>query len=207
MIKRIIFDIDDTLIENKPSFALTYKYIFKDKSEKKAQELYDILEYYEKEEDTYDEVKMLNFINRKLNTNYDITFVKRLNEEISQKWINKDNSIIDTIKYLAQKYELYALTNWFTKSQEKRLEKSGLLKYFKKVIGTDQTKIKPNQEPFQKASENQKIEECLFIGDNPKKDLDTPYKMGAQVIFLDKKGKYKTTYQKITEIKELKDIL
>ncbi len=207
MIKRIIFDIDDTLIENKPSFALTYKNLFNDKSEKKAQELYDILEYYETKENIYDENKMLTLINTKLNTNYDITFIKKLNEEISQKWINKDNSIIDTIKYLSQKYELYALTNWFTKTQEKRLENSELLKYFKKVIGTDKVKIKPNREPFEEASENQKIEECLFIGDNPKKDLDTPYKMGAQVILLDKRGKYKVTYKKITQIKELKDIL
>ena len=207
MIKRIIFDIDNTLIIFKDEFINSYADIFPDKDLKKAKEVYDALEFYEDEEEIYNEEAMLKFLNRKLNYNFDINMVKKINEEVAEKWVNEpDKDMIDTFKYLKEKYEIYALTNWFTKPQKRRLEKIGILKYFDKVIGTDMVKIKPNKEAYLMASEGQKIEECLFIGDSPKKDLDVPYQMGAKVICFNNADN-NTNYQSIEEIKELKNIL
>ena len=45
-----------------------------------------------------------------------------------------NNEVKNTLKYLSNKYELVVLTNWFTDCQQKRLEKAGILKYFKKVF-------------------------------------------------------------------------
>ena len=68
-------------------------------------------------------------------------------------------------------------------------------------------KIKPNKEAYLMASSGVKISECLFIGDNPRKDLDVPYQMGAKVILFDNSNKNDTKYPKIKEIKKLKNIL
>ncbi len=208
MIKRIIFDIDNTLILFKDEFIKYYAEIFPDKDLKKAKEVYDVLEFYEDEENIYSEEAMLSFLNRKLDYNFDINMIKKINKEVAENWVNEpDEDIISTFEYLSQKYEIYALTNWFTDAQKRRLEKFGILKYFTKVIGTDMVKIKPNKEAYLMASRGLKMEECLFIGDSPKKDLDGPYQMGAKVIHFDNNYKNNTKYQKIREIKELKNIL
>ncbi len=208
MIKRIIFDIDNTLILFKDEFIKSYAEIFPDRDLKKAKEVYDVIEFYEDEEDIYSEEKMLNFLNSKLDYEFNIDMIRKLNYEVAEKWVEAPSQdIIDTMAYLSKKYEIYALTNWFTDSQKRRLEKMGLLKYFTKVIGTDMVKIKPNKEAYLMASEGVKIEECLFIGDSPKKDLDVPYQMGAKVICFDNNYKNNTEYPKIREIRDLKNIL
>ena len=208
MVKRIIFDIDNTLILFKDDFIKYYAEIFPDKDLKKAKEVYDALEFYEDEEDIYSEEAMLNFLNRKLDYDFDINMIKKINKEVAEKWVDKpDKDIISTFEYLSKKYEIYALTNWFTDAQKRRLDKFGILKYFTKVIGTDMVKIKPNKEAYLMASNGLKMEDCLFIGDSPKKDLDVPYQMGAKVIHFDNNYKNNTEYPKIREIKELKNIL
>ena len=208
MIKRIIFDIDNTLILFKDSFAYSYAEIFPDKDLKKAKEVYDALEFYEDEEDIYTEEKMLNFLNRKLNYSFTIDMIKKINEEVAENWVNEKNQeLIDTLKYLSEKYEIYALTNWFTKTQKRRLEKMDILQCFDKVIGTDIVKIKPHKEAYLLASQGIKIEECLFVGDSARKDLDVPYQMGAKVIHFDNNYQNNNDYPKIRNIKELKNIL
>lgn len=208
MLKRIIFDIDNTLIIFKDEFIKSYAEIFPDKDLKKAKEVYDAIEFYEDEETIYSEQKLLDFLNRRLDYKFDMDMIKKLNQEVAEKWVGKpDKEIIETLEYLASKYEIYALTNWFTDSQKTRLEKFGILKYFTKVIGTDQVKIKPNKEAYLMASEGLNIEECLFIGDSSRKDLDVPYKMGAAVIYFDPNGKNDTQYTTILAIKDLRNIL
>ena len=208
MVKRIIFDIDNTLILFKDEFIKYYAEIFPDTDLKKAKEVYDILEYYEDEEDIYSEEKVLNFLNRHMNYNFNINMVRKLNNEYAEKWVDvPDKEIISTFEYLSKKYEIYALTNWFTGSQKRRLEKMEILKYFTKVIGADMVKIKPNKEAYLMVSSGLKMEECLFVGDSPKKDLDVPYQMGAKVIYFDNNYKNDREYPKIREIKELKNIL
>lgn len=205
MIKRIVFDVDDTLIINKEEFIKYYESLFKENKKENALKLNDIINDYDNVETIYSKEKMLEFINKKMNTNYDISFVENLIDIVGKYWINNiDKSIFE---YLSSKYELYALTNWFTKAQKNRLKNSGIYDYFIKVIGADTVKMKPNKEAFITASKGTDITECLFIGDNPVKDLDVPYSMGARVIFINTKNKYTCNYETINNLKELTEIL
>lgn len=214
MIKRIIFDIDNTLIMGmgSESYIKGYQDVLKKNGDcytyEEAKKLYDTLEYYEQEENIYDKEKMLNFINRHLNTNYTLKLIDDMNEDISNRWITDiDYDVIETLKYLSSKYEIYALTNWFTEVQENRLKNMKMLPFFKKVIGTDKVKIKPNLESYQAAMEGLKPEECVFIGDRPKLDLDIPYGLGAQGIYFNTNNEKNERYQTIDNIAKLKYIL
>lgn len=214
MIKRIIFDIDNTLIMGMGSeiYIKGYQEVFESlgylATYEKAKELYDVLDFYEEEEDIYDKNKMLNFINHKLETNYEMSLIDGINDKIANAWIHEvDSDVLDTLKYLSSKYELYALSNWFTSVQEKRLDLMKMLKYFTKVIGTDKVKIKPNAEAYKMAMGDKLPSECLFIGDRPDKDLDVPCRMGSKGIYFDYKNKKDYSYKRITNLKELKEIL
>lgn len=205
MIKRIIFDIDNTLIINKKEFVNYYRSLFEDNSMERVLKLNAIIDEYDDIEDIYSEEQLLKFINKKMNTNYDISFVKKIIQLVGETWISKiDTSVFE---YLSKKYELYALTNWFTAAQVNRLKKSGIYKYFTKVIGADMVNKKPNKEAYLMASNNLNMDECVFIGDNPPKDLDIPYEMGARVIFFNTENKYDRDYETINDLKQLKDIL
>ena len=122
------------------------------------------------------------------------TLVRPLSQEIKE-----------TLEYLNNKYELVVLTNWFTECQCKRLESVCILKYFKKVYGTDLIPMKPNKESFIEVIGDLNKEECLMVGDNLEVDIKVPYEMGMNVYHLNKYGI--TKYPTIKKIEELKEKL
>lgn len=208
MVKRLIFDLDDTLIiwQNKYREAIkktveTYKldinYLDVDK----------IIETYENYYDKYKKENMLELINKKLNLN--------LKEDFIDKWLYElgymadyDKEVDETLKYLASKYELVVLTNWFADPQSKRLENAGIRKYFTKIYGGEEC-IKPNRNSYEKAIGECKIDECIMIGDNYNIDIMGAKNIGMKVIQVDYKNKIneERTYKIIKRFNELKDLL
>ena len=205
--KRIIFDIDYTLLKQNYENELDF---FKDyaMNEYFMNNIPKVLGDFENKHLKYNKLELLNYLNQFSSSNLDESFLMdwfKFNIELENQDVNDAKELLEYCK--RKGIEIVALTNWFTDAQKRRLEKFGILKYFTKVIGTDMVKIKPNKEAYLMASRGLKMEECLFIGDSPKKDLDGPYQMGAKVIHFDNNYKNNTKYQKIREIKELKNIL
>lgn len=210
-IKRIIFDLDNTLIIWKKEYIECLRKTMEEFNVN--DEYYEIIDgIIESQEKLYDILKkevLLNDINRKCNTNLDIHFIDRL--FTNQKYAAPENDInlIDTIEYLYSKYELVVLSNYFTEAQKNRLEYAKILKYFKYVLGGDMTRIKPHKEAFLLASKGLSLEQCLMVGDSKYYDVDGASQVGMKVIQVDyfNKVNEETSYPVIKDIKELKKLL
>ena len=97
MIKKLIFDLDNTLIIWKDEYSLELKYLLEeykiDICYKKVDKIIDDLEY---KHDTISEEILLNDINSSLNLNLDISFIKKL-EKRQSKLSFIDDDLIDVL--------------------------------------------------------------------------------------------------------------
>lgn len=211
MIKKLIFDLDNTLIIWKDEYSLELKYLLEeykvDTDYKKVDKIIDDLEY---KHDTISKEILLNDINNNLNLNLDlnISFIEEL-EKRQSKLSFIDDDLIDVLDYLSKKYELVILSNYFTNIQKNRLKNAKIDKYFTKVFGGDEIKLKPRPEAFLKAIYPNKKEECLMIGDSLKMDIEGALNVGLKVIAVDYFNKLPKSdkYILIDDIKKLKEIL
>ncbi|MDD3187581.1 MAG: HAD family hydrolase [Bacilli bacterium] len=210
MIKKIIFDLDNTLILWKNEYINFLKEVtIKYGIEKYYKDIDAILETEEKLHDTLTKEQLLEDINVSCHLSLNIDFVDDILESQKKASDPTDKDLQETIKYLSNKYELVVLTNWFTDTQKGRLKHAKILKYFTDVYGGDQGNIKPHKEAFKRAIGNNKIEECIMIGDDNYHDIDGALNVGLKVIQVDLKNKikYEKEYPVIKNIKELMDIL
>ena len=208
MIKRIIFDIDNTLIDFPETYKEGYQQVLdKYKVNKTYKELYDAIGVYEEcgKYNKYTKEGLLSVINKELDLNLNKEFLDDYFDMYNNLETNVSDNIKNTLEYLSKKYELVTLSNWFTFSQKERLKIAGLDKYFKEVYGTDIVPMKPTKESFLSVIGNHKIEECLMIGDNIEMDIKVPYELGMNVLYYSK-GK-DSKYPSINKFEELKEML
>ena len=209
MIKTVIFDLDNTLMdwEDKYIFAINnvINKLNLGYSKEKIKEIDDMLVTYEKEFQIYENKKFCEFLNERCNVNLPIEFVDMLLEEQTKCYRKFTESEIDTLEYLSSKYELIILSNWFTYTQKKRLENAGILKYFSKVSGGDERELKPSLKAFDIVDNK---EECVMIGDSINNDILPAIECGMQAILITKKNvKKDLRYKQIRKIEDLKEML
>ena len=209
MIKKIIFDLDFTLMdwEDEYIFAIAnaIKKLNLNYNQDKVKEIDYVLTTYEKEHSIYEKEKFCNFLNERCNVKLPLKFVDILLEEQTKCYREFTESEIETLEYLNSKYELIVLTNWFTYTQKKRLENAGILKYFSKVSGGDERELKPSLKAFDIVD---KKEECVMIGDNINYDILPAIELGMQAILITKKNvKKDLRYKQIRKLEDLKEML
>lgn len=209
MKKRLIFDVDDTLMPWKKSYYIKLKKLLKQNNIKlswiKFYKTLMAIEYYEKTHDCWNMDEFKECIT-------EITKIKMDDDKIKIffKWLEEcvdgvaSLDLCDTLKYLSKKYELVILSNSFKISQEKRLEKYGIKKYFKEIYCGDEV-MKPSKKSYFKACGKYKPTECMMIGDNLNFDVIEPSKLGIKPIYVNNK-KHKE-YLTIRDVCELKEIL
>ena len=216
MIKRVIFDIDNTLIPWKQEYyneiknvldELNVEYTEQDYIEiKKAFGEYENVYY------TFDRKVMMEYINNYTKKNYPKEFIYK----ITKKWENCvpekiDENILKLLEYLKTKYEIVILTDWYEDQQSERLQKIDILKYFQKVYSAENTKRKPFKEAFMQALGDNRPEECIMIGDNFERDIQGALNAGLQAIWYNPNNKTETTkdieYYEISNLKEVNTIL
>jgi len=207
MIKRIIFDLDNTLIMWKDDYLDAIKKITKEYDIKDNYKyISSIIDEYDNEFRYYDKELLVNFINSKIESKIDINYLNSFLEAFGYM-SDIDNNVIEVLEYLSKKYELIVLTNWFREPQLNRLKHAKIDKYFKEVIGGEEC-IKPNKKAFIKACSKYKPNECLMIGDDLKKDIEGAEKAGLQVIYFNYKHKENNNnYKEIDNLKDLERIL
>lgn len=209
MIKKLIFDLDNTLImwEDKYIFALenVIKRLNLNYDEDKIKSIDSNIVSYEKYHEKYDKKIFLKYINKKCNINLPYKFVDMLIEEQGKCFKKFTKEYIDLFEYLKSKYELIIITNWFTETQKIRLKNAGILKYFSKVTGGDEHYLKPSLKAFDIIKN---YEECVMIGDNIACDIEPALELGMQAILITKKNvKRDIRYKKISDLLELKEML
>ena len=161
MVKRVKFDLDDTLIPWDNNYFKNFIPVMKEYGVIDSAE--DILKFikaidnYEKINNKYDDKIFKAYMNDMLNKNISKDFYDKLNVFFQMCIPSEiDKNILETLEYLKDKYELVVLTNFFEDLQIKRLENYGIKNYFVNIIGGNKC-IKPHT-----PKQNGKVERIEF---------------------------------------------
>ncbi|MCM5661753.1 YjjG family noncanonical pyrimidine nucleotidase [Galbibacter mesophilus] len=217
----VFFDLDHTLWDFEKNSKLTYQKIFTD--HRLDIDLDTFLEVYvpinfklwklyqedkiAKEELRYERLKStfdalkLTVDNKLITTLSDdyITHLSTFNHLFSDS--------IETLEYLAPKYNLHIITNGFAEVQQGKLKNSNIDHYFNVVMNSELAGVKkPNPLIFQKALEMAKVkpENSLMIGDSYEADFLGAQNVGMHALLFTTSDDYKNVNSQV--IKELKQI-
>lgn len=208
-IKKIVFDIDNTLIIWKKEYVRALEECLEHFDIKiDVNRVDNVIDSLEQNHEIITKEILLNDINKICGLDLKMPFIDMLFEK--QKTLATYNQeIYETIEYLNQKYDLVIFTNWFHEIQTGRLEIMKIKKFFSKIYAGDDIKLKPNKDSFKTVIGNNEPNECIMIGDSLKLDIEGALNVGMNVILHDYKnvfnGKY--DYPVIKNITELKNIL
>lgn len=210
MIKKIVFDLDNTLLFLSDEWEEKYKkFMDKYNLNISANDLFLCIGNFEKKMKNIvvSKQKLSEYVSNDLSIDFTIDMILELSEIYNNTPLLNTDTIYDALNYLSEKYELIAYTNWFTDDQIKRLKKYDLDKFFTKVYGWDILPKKPSKEGLSEIIKNDDIENYIFIGDSIELDLEVPYSMGIATIFYNRKNIKQNKYKEIFKIEELKNIL
>ena len=206
--KAIIFDLDDTLIKWKDEYISFLKDVLLEMNYHFSDELINKINWSiddnEKHHDILSKEELLDYINTNCNINLPIEFINKLVER-HKECVYEDKELIDVIDYLSKKYDLYVITNYFTDTQKERLNRMGVLKYFKNVYGADINYIKPNKKAFNIILDKYNASDCISIGDSLNNDIIPALELGMNAIW--KTNSKSSEYKTFNKLKELKEIL
>ena len=214
VMKVIVFDLDNTLIDRQRAFTEMLKdrielTLPEDKKHLKEQAIQDILMW----DDNGTVSRSVSF--KKYCDKYEVTCMT--SEELSTYWTTISGSIvylfddvIDVITYLKEKYRLAILTNGSPISQRRKLESTGILNMFELSVVSGEVGIdKPDPRIFDVMCErlNVKPEDCLYIGDNYVNDVLGARNAGWNAIYLNRLRLASDETQMIDSLEKLKKIL
>lgn len=201
MIKRLIFDVDGTLIAGAKFFssidgtvitgnairiaikrALEKLNLY---SEENMDKFLKAIDEYEEQFDNYNKKDYIHFFEAVLNAKLDETFIDILFEAISHCIPEENEKLTNTLTELSKRYELVILTNYFSKSQITRLNNMGIGHFFTECHG--EKLIKPHLNSYINACGKNKPEECVMIGDDFKLDVENAKKAGLNAIWVNSK--------------------
>ena len=189
MIKRLIFDVDNTLLVNvdfKKTIRITLKQ-FNIYSEKTVQDFSNSLPSYNDLYENYNSYDFVNHIEERINQRLPKYFLEKYIDNLIKYAVPEKNpKLIQTITNLSKKYDLVLLTNFFAKSQIGRLETFGIGKYFSQCYG--ENLIKPHINAFLNACGPYKPNECIMIGDSVRLDIEPARKVGMHTILVNTKN-------------------
>ena len=217
MIKRIIFDLDNTLIMWKDEYEKAADIALNAINYPKTNDLYkkinEVESEYEEGKTKFNQKEVIDYLNEKLNLHLPYEFMDIWLENIGRIAVPKEypKEDIETLEYLSKKYELVVLTNWFIEFQIKRLENIGICKFFTEFYGAEQC-AKPYKESFEQAAGKFQMDEIAVIGDSLKMDIKGAIDAGIKkVVWRDIKNKAneykKEELEGIYLIKELKQLM
>ena len=199
-IKHVFFDLDHTLWDFEANSAKTFDFIFKENTV--AIDMAAFLKVYIPINHRYwklyreEKVSKSALRYQRLRESFDAleyTISDDLIHHLSKVYIhNLPNynqlfeGTIDVLNYLEPKYEMHIITNGFDEIQELKLERSGIKKYFDKIITSESVGVKkPNPRIFDYAlqSANALAEHSIMIGDNLEADVQGALNMNMKAIF------------------------
>lgn len=226
----IFFDLDDTLIDTVKSGREGLEDIYHDynlsnyfplfddfhaKYQKINLHLWDLYEHNLIDKETLKSQRFMETLE-----DYKTLSIQdslNMNEQFMANVSSKKNVIegaIDILDYLYPKYQMHILSNGFKEVQDHKVEKAGMLSYFKNIILSDHIgKNKPHPLIFQHALDkaNATTENSIMIGDNIKTDITGAKNSNIDQIWFNPKqkpdeNKVQPTYQ-ISRLEEIKAIL
>lgn len=208
MIKAIIFDLDNTLIDRQKAF--------KEMLERKFHAMFDDEELIQKmindilKWDNNGTVERIDVF-KKWAEIYHITKISP--EQLDKEWSNESGSVAflfddvrDTLKELKKKYKIAVLTNGNASSQRRKLNTINiydLLDY--SLVSSEYGVRKPDKKIFEYTAKqlDLKTEECSYVGDNYKIDILGSRNAGMLPVFISRNNEIHEDVLCIQTIKEL----
>ena len=180
MIKKVIWDLDETLLsaEFRKEDDFFKEQILDEKVDEFIKNKVKYLMEYERTFFKYDIKLLSEFLT--LRSGF------KIDEKIIEAWMEHNKNIPDTIhsgaeevlSYLQSKgYQNILYTNWFKDVQKGRLRNANLLEYFSEIYGGDFA-IKPNAIGYKKIIKDVNPNETVMIGDNITNDVLVPRNIG-----------------------------
>jgi len=226
--KHLFFDLDRTLWDFENNSVATFKIIFKKRDLQTIFPDFDtfINTYKVHNENLWELYRLRQITKTELrNSRFQLTLKDFgvdnpiLAEQIGDDYVEISPlqtalfpKTLETLDYLSKKYEMHIITNGFVEVQYKKLEHSGLRKYFKHIITSEEAKAsKPKPEIFHAAisAANARKKDSLMIGDDLKNDILGAKNYGLDQVFFNptqNKHQENITFE-ITEIAQLTTIL
>ncbi len=199
-IQHVFFDLDHTLWDFETNSAKTFDFIFKENAI--SIDMASFLKIYVPINHRYwklyreEKVSKSALRYQRLRKSFDAlhyTISDDLIHHLSKVYIdNLPNynqlfeGAIEVLDYLEHKYEMHIITNGFDEIQDLKLIRSGIKKYFDKVITSESVGVKkPNPKIFDYAlqSANALPEHSIMIGDNLEADVQGALNMNMKAIF------------------------
>lgn len=207
MIKRIIFDIDETITNsNFDGFNSYNKYLQKNPHFTfTATELYQSFDYVFDGRFTGLNEEFVKHMKETLDERIEMADILEMFEFYKNEATLLDSKTPYILGELSKHFEIVVLSSWFLDIQLKRLEKLDILQYFDQVYAIENAGVKPSEECYIKAMSGLKPEECLMVGDSFTNDYKKPREMGMLSVHLTNEEGLE--HHTIKELGELLDIL
>ena len=220
-VQHIFFDLDHTLWDFDKNSGLAFASIFQ--KNKIEIELEDFLHAYTPINVDYWKRYRENLVSKsdlrygRLKDTFDILKINVTDDTIDRLSIDYIDHLpnhnhllegtIEILEYLHPKYRLHIITNGFKEVQHKKMESSGILKYFNTITTSEDVGVKkPDKKIFETALKNAsaKVNESIMIGDNFEADILGAHAFGMPAILYNYyKQEFSTEYHQVLEMKEL----
>jgi len=198
-VQHVFFDLDHTLWDFEKNSGATFKSIFKELNFEFSLEVFldfynPINHYYWKQyrENMISEVELRYLRLEKTFEAMKVSFSQSLLERVAELYIQQLSThtelfedTISVLEYLSSKYTLHIITNGFEHVQQRKLENSGIARFFKTVLTAEKIGVKkPHPTIFLSAMKTAEVlpEHAMMIGDSLEADIQGALKLGMQAI-------------------------
>ena len=121
----------------------------------------------------------------------------------------------EVVAYLAEKYALTVVSNGFAEVQHYKLEKSGLLPYFRHVVLSEEVgALKPGARIFEVAMElnrrelpNLEKEEVVMVGDSWGSDIEGAMNAGIDAVWISPEPSAQALPEGVQAVGRLRDVM
>lgn len=213
MVKKIIFDLDNTLIpisqDSYSKILNVFQYFHISYEDKFLEPIIEAMNNYEETHLRFDMTDMSRYVAQYTNIPLPDTFIKKWIEILNEDFSGSDSSLISLLEYLSSKYSLVISTNWYRFHQENKLKKYGIYSYFDEMITVEKYNKKPDTEMYDYFIEGYSKEEVVMVGDSFHKDIQGAINSGIHAYFITDSKDFTSNsdYTVISNIYELKQYL
>ena len=223
--RTLFIDLDDTLFDfkgaSREAFRETYELLGYDRFFESFDQFLQI--YEPKNRELWQEYNAGKITKAELNRvrySYPLAVVGHPDEALGARFgvealgrIPHKNMLLpgalEMVEYLSGKYELFILSNGFMELQSQKMATTGLTKYFKRVILSEEIgRNKPDPALFEYALEVAgACKECsLMIGDAFETDILGAANVGIDQMFLNVKGEKNLSFRPTFEVSSLSEV-